>query len=168
MFKTLFYYESYKPIETKIDSVIHSPYNDTTILRYAMVKIEAKKQIDECQEKAEKAMEIYNLFGDAGIKNHRDPSKEFSAYMEKSIFLLKKSIAYDDSIRLKARLINPEFTGWAVTHKYCYKEKSSLIDTTSRVYIVDKDFTKIINIINTEDECYQKSQQIIKEILERQ
>ena len=168
MFKTLFYYESYKPIETKIDSVIHSPYNDTTILRYAMVKIEAKKQIDECQEKAEKAMEIYNLFGDAGIKNHRDPSKEFSAYMEKSIFLLKKSIAYDDSIRLKARLINPEFTGWAVTHKYCYKEKNGTIDTTSQIFVMDNDLTKIINVINIESEDYDECQRIIKEILERQ
>ena len=168
MFKTLYFYESYTPIETKIDSVIRSPYNDTTILRYAMVKDEAMKQMEECHEKAKKAMEIYNLFGEFGIENHRDPHKEFSEHMEKSIFLLKKSIAYDDSIRLRARLINPEFTGWAVTHRYCYKEKSSLIDTTSRVFIVDNDFTKIINIINTEDECYQKSQQIIKEILERQ
>ena len=164
MFKTLFYYDSYKPIKTKIDSVIHSPYNDTTILRYAMIYNEAMKQSEGYQEKAEKAMGIYGIFGDSGIKNHRDPQNEFMKNMDYSLSLIKKSIEYNDSIRLGARFITPDFIGWAVTHKYYCKDT----DTVTRVFYMDKKFTSITNVVNTEDEDYKKCQQIIKEIIEMQ
>ena len=161
MFKTLFYYESYVPLETTIDSAIHTPYNDTTILRYAMIINESLKQSAECQEKAKKALDIYGLFGDIGIKNHRDPQKEFSNYMEEGVSYLEKSVAYNDSIRLGARFIKPDFIGWAVTHKYYCKDT----DTIIQVFYMDKECTKIINILN-EDENYEKYKQTIKEILE--
>ena len=164
MFKTLFYYDSYRPIETKIDSVIHSPYNDTTILRYAMINNEAMKQSEEYQEKAEKAMEIYRVFGDLGIKNHRDPQNEFMRNMDKSLSLIERSIAYNDSIRIGSRFIKPDFIGWAVTHKYYCKDT----DTVTRVFYTDKNFTTITNVINIEDDDYKKCQKIIKEIIEMQ
>ena len=162
MFKTLFYYDSYIPLETAIDSAIHTPYNDTTILRYAIIINESLKQSAECQEQAKKALEIYGLFGDIGIKNHRNPQKEFSNYMEEGISYLDKSVAYNDSIRLGARFINPNFIGWAITHKYYSKDT----DTITQIFYTDKECTKITSILNVEDDNYIKCVQIINEILE--
>lgn len=162
MFKTLFYYESYMPIDMQIDSTIHSPCNDTTIMRYAMIKIEAMKLSDECRDKADQAMEIFRVLGDYGTRNHPNPQKEFSYYMDKGVSCLEKSVAYNDSIRLGSRLIKPDFVGWTVTHKYYSKDT----DTITRAFYVDKDFTKISNVVNIDDEDYIKCQKIIKEVLD--
>lgn len=162
MFKNLYYYDSYQPLDVKVDSAIHTPYNDAKILNYSLNIKELREKTTKFGEQQERALDMLRVIG--GERYHR----EFNAWGDSLITSMKKSISYDDSIRLLGRRITPEFMGWAATHKYCYKEKSGTIDTTSQVFIMDNDFTKIINVINIEDDSYDDCQQIIKKILERQ
>ena len=167
MFKTLYYYDDYQPIETKIDSAIHTPFNDTTIMRYASIIIELRGQADVYQEQFDRAKEVFNTFGNEGTRNHRDPFREMMNATDDLISVLGQSAKYDDSIRLVGRQISLDFIGWAVTHKYKFKSKGGTLMTASKVFIMDEDFTKIVNVFDVEDDDYIKCQQIIKEILER-
>ena len=167
MFKTLYYYDDYQPIETRIDSAIHTPFNDTTIMRYAARIIELRALADDYQEQFDRANEVFNIFGNEGTRNHRDPFREMMNATDNLISVLGQSAKYDDSIRLVGRSIFPDFMGWAVTHKYKFKSKGGAVMTSNKLFIMDKDLTKIVNVFNTEDDDYVKSQQIIKDILER-
>lgn len=162
MFKTLYYYDSYQPLEMIIDSAIHTPYNDAEIMNYASKINELNKKTSEYRERQERALDKIRVFG--GNEHHR----EMLAWGDSLISAVKLSISYDDSIRLLGRRITPEFMGWATTHKYIFKQKNGSIDTTSQVFIMDDNFTKITNVIDTENDNYDKCQQIVKKILERQ
>ena len=67
MFKTLYYYDDYQPIETRIDSAIHTPFNDTTIMRYAARIIELRALADDYQEQFDRANEVFNIFHHAAF-----------------------------------------------------------------------------------------------------
>lgn len=162
MYKTLYYYDTYQPLEIIIDSAIHTPYNDVEIMNYAYKINELNKKTSEYGERQERALDKIRVFG--GNEHHR----EMLAWGDSLISAMKLSIAYDDSIRLLGRRITPEFMGWAATHKYSCKQKDGSIDTTSQVFIIDNNINKIINIIETEDDNYDECQQIIKKIVERQ
>lgn len=162
MFKTLYYYDSYQPLETRIDSAIHTPFNDTMIMKYALKIKGLKKKSAQYDEQHKRALDMLTVIG--GERYHR----EFMNIGDSLLSTIRQSIMYDDSIRLLGRRITPDFMGWDVTHKYSYKTKSGTIDTASQVFVVDGDLTKIINIMNVESEDYDECQRIIKNILERQ
>lgn len=162
MFKTLYYYDSYQPLETRIDSAIHTPFNDTLIMKYALkIKI-LKKKSAQFEEQHKRSLDMLTVIG--GEKYHR----EFMNIGDSLLSTIKQSIMYDDSIRLLGRRITPDFMGWDVTHKYSYKAKSGIYDTTSQIFVMDCDLTKIINTMDVESEDYDECQRIIKDILERQ
>lgn len=54
MFKTLFDFESYQPVETKIDSAFHTPYNDSLNLTYAVFCSVARERFDDYLKKSRK------------------------------------------------------------------------------------------------------------------
>lgn len=63
MFKTLYDYESYQPVETKIDSAFHTFYNDSVINVYAYIVLKYQEEYDEAREnfhEAESMMDIWS------------------------------------------------------------------------------------------------------------
>ena len=49
MFKNLYDFESYQPIETKIDSAFHTIYNDSTAMYYAYSMILSKERQEDLE-----------------------------------------------------------------------------------------------------------------------
>lgn len=94
MFKTLYDFESYEPIETKIDSAFTSIYTDTLALMYAN---EVKIKFDELEkeeaeyESAKSAMEIWSdSYSSLGVYKYNEAKRKVNNYIEKINKTLKK------------------------------------------------------------------------------
>lgn len=98
MFKTLYDFESYEPIEIKIDSAFTSIYTDTLALMYAN---EVKIMFDELEkeeaeyESAKSAMEIWSdSYSSLGAYKYNEAKRKVNNYIEKINKTLKKMMKY--------------------------------------------------------------------------
>lgn len=170
LFKTLYDFDSYQPIETKIDSAFHTPLNDSINLRYAIFCSVILDEFDKYIEKANDASKTAEIWTDSytsyGRGKFLDALDDMTTSIEIAEKLLQQSKLYRDSIRLRSEEIIPEFIGWRVEHKFRCKTKGGYSDILSSVYIMDEKITRIIDEINLEDKDYKRWQDIIKDALE--
>ena len=64
MYRTLYDYDSYQPVETKIDSAYHTPYNDTINQKYAIYCGVLYEKLDECFEKVDNAKRMMAIWSE--------------------------------------------------------------------------------------------------------
>ena len=87
MFKTLYDFESYEPIETKIDSAFTSIYTDTLALLYANEVSEMFNELDDAKmeyESAKSTMEIWSdSYSSLGVYKFNEAKKKVNDYIEK-------------------------------------------------------------------------------------
>lgn len=169
MFKTLYDFESYEPIETKIDSAFTSVYTDSTIIGYAHI---ARSFLDDIQNNLEKAKEAQrtatiwmgsnSYYGRNEFQKAHNESEE---YLNKLNSDLKAANAYVDSIKLASSNFTPEFCGWKATHRFRCKTKGGNFDLGNYIYIFDKDLENIIYKEDANDDNYIKIKSLIDEAI---
>lgn len=170
MFKVLYDFASYEPIETKIDSAFTTVYTDTIITAHAyFIKIgieKADKYLDEMKD-ARQTMEIWSN-GYSSYSNSRfyEAKNKFNENLEKAKACTNIILLHSDSIKDRARFIKKDFCGWKATHKFRCKTKGGSPDIGNYEYIFDKDLKSIINKVDLDDEDYIKIKKLIDEALE--
>ena len=170
MFKVLYDFASYEPIETNIDSAFTSVYTDSIITRHAyFIKIaieKADEYLDEMKD-ARKTMEIWSD-GYSSYSNSRyyEAKNKFNEHLEKAKACTNMVTLHSDSIKDRANFIKKEFCGWKATHKFRCKTKGGSPDIGNYEYIFDKDFKEIINKEDLDDKDYTKIKELINEVLE--
>lgn len=169
MFRTLYDFESYQPIETKVDSAYTSIYTDSIILSHAYIAKQLLADVDKCLEEikdAKSTMEIWEdgysslsrtKFNDAYDK-YKKNLEEAKSYMN----VVNSSI---DSIKILANNFTPKFYGWMVTHKFRCKTKGGSPDIGDYIYIFDKDMKNIIHKEDINDESLASLKKIITEAI---
>lgn len=170
MFKTLYDFESYEPIDTKIDSAFRSAYTDSVILKNGFFISEAMKEVKEALNNVDDANRSMDIWGDSFTSTGR---REFEKAKIKADTNLKMAELYmkrgkekQDSIRALASKIKPDFYGWKVTHRFRCKTKGGHSSIGIYMYVFDKDFNNIIYMEDTEDEGLLKARNFIREALE--
>jgi hypothetical protein len=171
MFQTLYDFESYQPIETKIDSAFLSIYTDSTIIRHGYIINEllekVNKAFDEINE-YKNSMEIWSdSYSSYGIKKFYEAKEKYGEKIEEAKLYSKMINAESDTIKLLAQNITPDFYGWKVAHKFRCKTKGGNSEIGNYIYYFDK---KIKNIIYQEDidnEDLIRAKEFIKESLEK-
>lgn len=120
MFKTLYDFESYEPIETKIDSAFTSIYTDTLALLYAN---EVKTMFDELNEEkseyesAKTSMEIWSdSYTSLGIYKYNEAKRKVNDYIEKVNKVLKKVEGLYNKIRVRNQEIDHSLVGQRATN----------------------------------------------------
>ncbi len=172
MFKTLYDFDSYQPVETKIDSAFHTPFNDSINLKYAIFCSVFLETVDDYLQQAKKAQSAVEIWSDSYTTYGRQ--KYFEAYDEatKALASAKTFLdmvgIYQDSIKMRSNEFDKDFMGWQVTHKFRCKTKGGYSDLSTNVYVMDKKFTKIMDERNIDDDNYKQYQNIIKEALEKE
>lgn len=171
MFKTLYDYESYQPIETTVDSAFYSPYTDSTILSHGYIikelLSEANKYLEETKE-AQSSMEIWSdSYSSYGLSKYYDAKEKMSSALEKANLYIKVMNTEGDSIRMLSKDIIPDFYGWKITHKFRCKTKGGNSTIGNYIYIFDKKIKNIMYKEDTEDEDLIKAKSLIKECLEK-
>ena len=65
MFKTLYDFESYQPIETKVDSAFLSVYTDSVIIKYGYILNEFLKDANEALKEIKEAHSSMDIWSDS-------------------------------------------------------------------------------------------------------
>lgn len=172
MFKTLYDFESYQPIETTVDSAFYSPYTDSTILSHGYIinelLSEANKNLEKIKE-AQSSMEIWSdSYSSYGLTKYYDAKEKMSLALEKANLYIKVIDTEGDSIRMLSKDIKPTFYGWKITHKFRCKTKGGNSTIGNYIYIFDKNIEHIIHKEDTEDEDLINIKSLIKECLEKE
>ena len=170
MFKVLYDFASYEPIETNIDSAFTSVYTDSIITRHAyFIKIaieKADEYLDEMKD-ARKTMEIWSDgYSSYSNSSYYEAKNKFNENLEKAKACTNMVTLHSDSIKDRANFIKKEFCGWKATHKFRCKTKGGSPDIGNYEYIFDKDFKEIINKEDLDDKDYTKIKELINEVLE--
>lgn len=173
MFKNLYDFESYQPIETKIDSAFHTIYNDSTALYYAYTILYADKKIDELKDDYEyikSRVDIwcdgYSYYSSYSNNKCQECLDEAQKNLDEQFFWLTTVDNYSDSLFILNEKINKEFIGWQVTHDFRCKTKGGNPDIGHYVFVMDKDVKTIISKTDLGDKDSEEAVSIIKETLE--
>ncbi|MBQ7342172.1 MAG: hypothetical protein IJW42_02820 [Alistipes sp.] len=156
MFKHLYDFESYEIVETKVDSCYTSLFKDPEIRHAAL---QAKKYLDQSteyrkeQEYAENTMDIWSdSWSSYSRKRYKEAREE---YKEASINLSKSFKSHNENLLIiKNKSINfeSEFIGWEVNHSFRCKNRGGNFSLGNYLFIIDKNFTKIINVIDDDED----------------
>ena len=166
--KTLIKPDSYKPIETTIDSAF-SPYDDPVVLEKltelakTMVEINILK-INMRSAKAKMAIWDNTYSSSLGKNRYSDAKEDYDAANSQFKKLNEKSRdLYKDVSSLLSQ--EPKFLGFFVTHNYRADNNAGNTLIGNTVYIIDKDFKRIL--FSCEIEEYHQYQEAIKQIEEQ-
>jgi hypothetical protein len=173
MFKTLYDFESYEPIETsKIDSAYTTIYQDS-IIREEAVKIIATMEIcDKILNECEEHYRTIEIWGDSYTVRARNKVNEAREELSKNLTYAEKALAMvkdaQKTIKKESENFAPNFIGWSVTHKFRCKTKGGAYDLGEYKYIFSPQLDKILYTIDLESEIDEKISSIIDEVLKQE
>ncbi|WP_026946161.1 hypothetical protein [Algoriphagus marincola] len=170
LFKTLYDYESYQPIETIIDSAFTTIYRDSTILNYAIKASASFKLTNEYLQKTQNAKEIMEIWvtsysSSYGRRKYQEANEEFNEYLNLAEKTIEITTAYRDSIREAVEFFQSEFIGWEAKHKFRCKTKGGNPDIADYVYIFDPEMKEIIYTEDSNDEDLLQLRENIDELI---
>lgn len=170
MFKVLYDFASYEPIETKIDSAFTTIYRDTIIANHGYIIKIGLDKLNEYLDEIDDAQQTMNIWSDGyssySNSKYYEAKNKFNENLEKAKIYSNLLTLHSDSIKERAKLIKKEFCGWKATHKFRCKTKGGSPDIGNYEYIFDKDLKSIINKVDLDDEDYIKIKKLIDEALE--
>jgi len=146
LFKTLYDFDSYQPIETKVDSAFYSAYTDSMVLKHGYMLNQLIKEINKAVEEVKDAREImdiwgidtYSSYGRSKYYEARDKAKEA---LNKGNIYSKMMDLESDTIRLLSRNIK-HFTSFIrKRRRFSYQRALSLL----YLYIRRRFFTIVTN-----------------------
>jgi hypothetical protein len=169
MFKTLYDFQSYEPIETKIDSAFTSIYRDSLILYYAYLSVEYLEKSKTSLKKAKDAGETmkiwYNSYSSYGYSKYKEARDEFSENIEKSKNYASKVDTLCKLIKDRYSEFTSVFCGWQSIHKFRCKSKGGNFSLGNYMYVFDKDIKEIIYSEDLDDEKTQKIKELIEGVV---
>lgn len=152
MFKTLYDFESYEPIETKIDSAYNSIYIDKEALSLAYEAHKYLKEVNKCMDKSKEARRTMEIWMDSysytGKTKYNQAKDEANSNIDKAKEYLAKIDELCAKIKERNSNIDNNFIGWKATHKFRCKNKGGNFDLGNYMYVFD---SKIKNITYKED-----------------
>lgn len=147
MFKNLYYYTSYEPVETIVDSAFTSIYRDTVIRTEAVRYAAALAVADECLANSKRAIEAGKIYS-----GHYYFEEIFDGYKKESQDLLNQSkqamqaaFSADSTINAIASNYPNDFIGWEVRHRFRSKNRDGDYTLGDYVFIIDKEFSSILD-----------------------
>lgn len=169
MFKTLYDFTSYEPVETKIDSAFSSIYRDSLILDWAIstsVHVTLAKDYLNEAESAKDIMDIWSGgYSSYSSAKWKEAYNDFQEKIKLADFHLEKIKLYSDSIKTSSESFVKEFIGWQATHLFRAKTKGGQPDLATYIYIFDPKVEKILHSEDSDDEDLKKYRGLIDEAI---
>ena len=171
MFKTLYDFASYEPIETsKIDSAFSTIYQDSIIRSKAVIIIASLKLSKEYLKECEEHYQTIEIWRDSYTDRARNKVNEAREKLSKLIVNVENALKVGKDaqlgIREESKNFAPQFIGWSVTHKFRCKTKGGAYDLANYQYIFSPELDKILYSTDLESEDNEKIKTIIDEALE--
>ena len=168
--KTLYNFESYEPIETKVSEAYENAYNDTTCFSQAMaisyIMSKTSKALDEAKDAKERA-EIWgpptyysSSYSDSQYRKYSAEAKEKADEALKGYELFKTmGSALTDSIKL---LDNKKVIGWEIKHRFRCKTRGGQNTIADYRYIIDPNFKTVYFCEDLDDDDYKRAREVIE------
>ena len=169
MYNTLYDYDSYQPIETRVSEAYSTLYNTDSIRAMAIL---LKRYLDEANDyksKADDAKSTMDIWSDSytsyGRSKYRDARKEWIDnsilyFSETKLAFTLTMLAYESIKDFHGEPLD----GWEVYHRYRCKSKGGSALLCEEYFYVDKDIKTITKVIDLDDEEYKTSKSLINEI----
>ena len=171
LFRSLFDFSSYEPIETKIDSAFSSIYRDTLIISYAYLVQKELEDIDNYLRNIDRAQSTMEIYFDSRSSSGRLRYNRANQEVEENLSKARESLSiindYYDLIRERAETFQNDFIGWQAIHRYRTKTRGGHFDIGDNLYIIDPDLEKIIYQESLDDEELRSLRNLIDEALEQ-
>jgi len=137
MFKNLFDYESYEPIETSIDSAKEK---------------EAEEHHEEYED-ASRTMDIWSGgWSSSSTREYNKARKKAIEELIASVEGTRASIRNLKQIKSMADTLSSGFIGWSAIHSFRCNTRGGSKTIGNYLFIFDKSFKTILNVFDADDE----------------
>lgn len=168
--KTLFDFESYDPIETKVTEAFASAYNDSACWYQAAIVAYGMQAALKNLEKAQDAQDHMDIWGVPSYYSSSYSDKQYYKYQkirQENIEEAQNKYQFTRLIGQKlqdsiASLDSTKSIGWEVLHRFRCKTKGGQASIGNYRYIIDKKFEKILLREDMDD----KDNTAIREVIE--
>lgn len=148
--KNLYYFDSYEPLETTVDSAFNTPENNPDVRELMKIVSEQGNQAKEFASELEDAERSIASLSDArelgaSFAYDYNEAVKNKVYVETKIKRNLKE-AWGDMLKLSEYFAqtNNNFIGWRVTHTYRAKTRGGDPSIGREVYIFSKDFKNLL------------------------
>lgn len=171
--KTLYDFDSYKPIETTVVKTNVNAFNDSACWNKASVLAYAFSKLDEYIEDAEEAkshMEIWgrptyysSTYSDNRWYQYREEFNESVANINITIATI--NIIANELKDLIAKLDTTQLAGWEVQHSFRCNTRGGHPEIGHFRYVISKDLKTIILEEDTESKEDKKTRELLENVL---
>ena len=177
--KSLYYPDTYEPVETVVDSAYVSIYTNTDALDAAYKIIDLKQELENLQWDYEQALSDVSLYGDFSYdrstyrKEKYRQAKGELADAEKKLKNCEADLKKQENIiRTCYETINEgEFCGWGITHRFRAENGNGNKLIGDVLILTDKDMENVVNVFTSDefdDHNINKLQDVIDEVLDEE
>lgn len=171
--KTLYDFDSYQPIETKVSVAKCNMYNDTACWKLGHTLAYGMEQFLEYKEKIEDARDHMNIWG--------RPSYYSSSYSDNQYYKYKAEAEEAVTLAMAALLVNKQIAdelkdsvnaldttqviGWEVVHDFRCKTRGGSPEIGHYRYVISKDFKTVYICEDTESSRDKHTREALETIL---
>ena len=166
--KTLYKPETYKPVDTKVDSAF-APYDDPALFEEIMEFRNLSEEHVFLESKAKSAKSSMSLWSgpyqtEYGRNNYRDAKEEFDEANSQLEKLKLRGIKLQEKILSKLNA-DRKFIGYKVVHNYRADNNAGNTLIGNSMFFIDKDFKEVLFRLDVEE--YNEFQEAIKYFVEQ-
>lgn len=174
--KTLYYPDTYEPVETVVDSAFVSIYTNQEALAAAYEIIDLKQEREHLQMDYSSALSSVSLWKDSWGSYSREQyrqAKEELADAEKKLKNCEDDLKKQKAIiRTCYETINEgEFFGWGIAHRFRAENGNGNKLIGDVLILTDKDMENVVNVFTSDefdDHNINKLQDVIDEVLDEE
>ena len=162
MFKNLHDYSSYEPVETKVDTAYNDLlYIDSAVIRVALF-MDAEEMQRESMKDVDDALDNLSLWSSPYMTSYgRSKYKEAKSKLIESLNNAAEAAQTAYKIASEVNEISKnvdydEMYGWKVSHKFRCNNRGGNKMLGQYVFIIDKNFKRILNEYDIEDESMKE------------
>ncbi len=148
--KTLYYFDSYEPLETKVDSAFNTPENNSDVRELMKIVWEQMDQVKEFAAELENAERTIASLSDAR-KLGGSFAYDYNEAVKDKVYVETKikdnlKVVYENALKFSKFISQADssFIGWRVMHTYRAKTRGGDPSIGREVYIFSKDFKKVL------------------------
>ena len=171
--KTLYDFESYQPIETKVSVAKCNMYNDTACWRLGENLAYGMEQFLEYKEKIEEARDHMSIWGRPTYYSSSYSDNQYYKYKAKAedavthamaALLVNKQIA--DELRDSVNALDTTIViGWEVIHDFRCKTRGGSPEIGHYRYVISRDFKNVYICEDTESPRDKRTREALETIL---
>lgn len=170
LYKTLYDFSSYEPIETIVDSAFTSVYRDSAILKDAYTVQMCLDNVNDYLDKVKDARSSMDIWSDSyssyGRSQYNDAKEEFATNLDKAEVLMNKVHELMPKLKEAINNFEPSFCGFQAKHKFRCKTKGGNFTIGNYVYIMDDKIETILSSYDLDDEDDMKIRKFIDDLKE--